>query len=80
MGLTTGQGSDPKVMLEKSDDGGLTWDALPDRPWGKRGQTERRAVWYSLGSARERVYRASVSDPVPVRVVDTLVEVEGGRL
>jgi Neuraminidase (sialidase) len=80
VGATTGQGSDPKIMLKKSDDGGKTWQALPDRTFGKRGERLSRAVWHNLGSARKRVYKASVSDPVPVTVVDTVTEVRGGRL
>ena len=80
VGATTGQGNDPKIMLEKSDDGGKTWQALPDKTFGKLGERLSRAVWHNLGSARTRVYRAAVSDPVPVTVRDTLVEVRGGRL
>ena len=80
VGLTTGQGDDPKIMLQYSDDGGLTWQSMPDRTFGKRGETETRCVWNNLGSARKRVYRAACSDPVPITITDTLLEVEGGRL
>jgi len=80
VGLTTGQGSDPKIMLEKSDDGGETWQSMPDREFGKRGERLSRAVWHNLGSSRQRVYRAAVSDPVPVTITDTILEVDGGRL
>jgi hypothetical protein len=80
VGLTTGQGSDPVISLQKSDDGGSTWQALPNKTFGKRGERLSRAVWHNLGSARDRVYKATVSDPVPVTVVDTIVELRGGRL
>lgn len=80
VGLTTGQGSDPKIMMEFSDDGGKTWEALPTRTLGKKGEYKDRAIWHNLGSSRQRVYRGSVSDPVPVYIGDTLVEVRGGRL
>lgn len=80
VGLTTGQGSDPKVMLEYSDDGGMTWQAMPDRTFGKLGERLSRCVWHNLGSSRQRVYRCAVSDPVEVSVTDTLLEVRGGRL
>ena len=80
VGLTTGQGSDPKLMMEYSDDGGSTWNALPTRTLGKKGEYQDRAVWHNLGSARQRVYRGSVSDPVPVYILDTVTEVRGGRL
>ena len=80
VGLTTGQGSDPKIMLEKSDDGGRTWQALPSKTLGKKGEYTDRAVWHNLGSSRQRVYKASVSDPVAVYIGDTITEVRGGRL
>ena len=78
--LTTGQGSNAKLMVEYSDDGGRVWKKLPDRSIGGRGEYEARVVWHNLGSARKRVYRAAVSDPIPVTVIDTVIEVNGGRL
>ena len=80
VGLTTGQGSDPKIMMHFSDDGGKTWNALPTRTLGKKGEYEDRAVWHNLGSSRQRVYRGRVSDPVAVYIGDTITEVRGGRL
>ena len=80
VGVTTGQGSDPKMMLQKSDDGGKTWQSLPDKTIGKLGERFSRAVWYNLGSSRQRVYRAAISDPIAVVVTDTVTEVRGGRL
>lgn len=78
--LTTGQGSNAKMMMEFSDDGGITWSSLPDREIGAIGEYEARVVWHNLGSARQRVYRGAISDPIPVTITDTIVEVRGGRL
>ena len=80
VGATIGQGSDPKIMLQYSDDGGKTWISLPDKSLGALGERFTRAIWYNLGSSRQRVYRAAVSDPIPITVVDTILEVKGGRL
>ena len=80
VGATVGQGADPKIMLQKSDDGGKTWQSLPDKTFGKLGKRLDRAVWHNLGSSRQRVYRCAVSDPVAVTITDTIIEVEGGRL
>ena len=79
-GLTTGQGSDPQLMLSISDDGGLTFDAVPNRSTGAIGQYRYRSTWNRLGVSSDRVYRAAVSDPVPVTVWNATLEVEGGRL
>ena len=80
VGNTTGAGSDPSIMLDYSDDGGKSWTSMPDRKIGKRGESLTRAVWHNLGSARQRVYRAAVSEPVPITVTDTVLEADGGRL
>lgn len=64
VGLSTGQGSDPQVMLDWSDDGGRTWSAQRYRSLGKIGEFRSRAVWNMLGQARDRVYRYQISDPV----------------
>ncbi len=80
VGLTTGQGSDPEVMLSFSDDGGITWASLPNRKLGPTGRYHQRVVWSALGSSRQRVYRASVSDPVKVFLTDTQLEVRQGRV
>lgn len=80
VGLTTGQGSDPQMMLDYSNDGGQTWTALSTKDIGAIGRYDTRVVWNRLGSSRQRVYRAAVSDPVPVNVTDTQIEVRGGRV
>lgn len=64
VGLQTGQGSDPKVMIRWSDDGGLSWGTEQWAPIGKVGQTRNRAIIYNLGEARDRVWEANFSDPV----------------
>ena len=80
VGATTGQGSDPKIMCQYSDDGGRTFKSLPDKSLGPLGNREVRVTWHGLGSARQRVYKMAVSDPVAIAVTDTQIEVDGGRL
>jgi hypothetical protein len=80
VGLTTGQGSEPEIMLEYSDNGGRTWASLPNRNIGAIGEYDKRVVWHRLGSSRARVYRASISDPVKLAVTDTQILVRGGRV
>jgi hypothetical protein len=78
VGLTTGQGSDPEMMMAYSDDGGQTWTNLPNKSIGPIGTYETRVVWTGLGSARQRVYRGAISDPVKVVISDTVIDVAGG--
>lgn len=79
VGLSQGQGSNPKIMLEVSDDGGISWAPCPSRSLGLLGKTQQRVFWTNLGSAYQRVYRMSVSDPVPITVADTQLTVRGAR-
>jgi hypothetical protein len=81
VGLTTGQGSDPQIMLDYSDDGGITWLSMPNRSLGPIGQYGVQVHWDRLGSSRKpRVFRAAVSDPVKVMVRDTQWTGRGGRI
>ena len=71
VGLVTGQGSDPQLMMDYSDDGGLTWNSLPNRSIGGIGERYVRCIWNALGSSTQRVYRGAISDPVKVTITDT---------
>jgi len=63
-GTISGQGVDPKVMLQWSDDGGRTWSNEIWRSLGRRGDFQRTALWNRLGQSYDRCYRYSISDPV----------------
>lgn len=60
-----GQGSAPEIMLDVSDDAGVTFRARSNRSLGATGQYRKRVQWDRNGRSRERVYRFRVSDPVP---------------
>jgi len=68
LGLVSGQGSDPQIMLRWSNDGGKTWSSEQWRSAGKMGEHNRRVIWHRLGSARRRVFEMVVTDPIPWRV------------
>lgn len=81
VGLTTGQGSDPQMMLRWSDDGGKTWSNEKWRSMGPKGHFKQRAKWDRMGQFRMRVYEFAISDPVK-RVIDAvaIADIEGGRI
>jgi hypothetical protein len=79
VGLTTGQGSNPEVMLSASDDGGRTWFVLSNRSLGAIGKYATKVTWHGLGSAYQRVYRLAISDPVKVAIVDLILNYRVGR-
>lgn len=64
-GLPAGQGSNPQVMLDWSNDGGRTFSS--QQIWnsvGKVGEFTKRMRWLRLGQGRSRVYRVTMTDPV----------------
>lgn len=71
VGLNSGQGSDPEVILGISDDGGRTYKNLqPRRLLGKQGQYKTRLRWLRQGRSRERVWRLIISDPVKKAIIN----------
>lgn len=78
-GLSTGQGSTPQIMLRWSDDGGQTWGNEHWTTIGAIGQTKTRAIWRRMGSSRDRVYEARLSDPVKRDVAGASLQVMGTK-
>ncbi len=76
IGVAVGQGSDPQMMLEFSDDGGLTWSNEMKVTLGKVGNYKTRAIFRRLGASRDRIYRVSVSDPVKCNLIYAELELE----
>lgn len=64
VGLGSGQGSNPTVMMRKSDDGGRTWGNERHETIGRIGEYWKRCIFWSTGQARKRVYEISCTDPV----------------
>lgn len=69
VGLNSGQGENPQVMLRWSDDGGHTWSSEHWRSMGRVGAHGYRTIWRRLGMTmkiRDRVYEVSGTDPVRI--------------
>lgn len=74
----SGQGTDPKIILDWSNDGGRTWSNEHFASAGKIGLTKTRAIWRRLGISRDRVFRVTMTDPVRRHWVNAQIDVEGG--
>lgn len=77
-GASTVQGTNPKVMLQWSDDGGHTWSNEYWRDVGKIGKKQTRVIWRRLGSSRDRVYRIKITDPVKAVLIGAELGIEEG--
>lgn len=73
-----GQGTDPQVMLQFSDDGGHTWSNEKQVSLGKIGRTKHRVIFRRLGSSRDRVFRVKITDPVRVTLIGAELDVMAG--
>jgi hypothetical protein len=79
MGATTGQGADPLIMLSWSDDGGRVFNS-PQlfHSIGKLGEYRARVFWRRLGQTRNRVWKVSISDPVPRVIISAHADLAVG--
>lgn len=73
-GLSTGQGSDPQIMLQISKDSGRAWGNEIWTSMGKIGEYVRRAFWVALGSSYFWTFKFRITDPV--KVVFTFTDAE----
>ena len=65
VGLTNGQGSDPVVRMDKSDNGGRVFSSETSRSLGKIGEYQKQPVWRRQGRfPRSRSIGIIVTDPV----------------
>lgn len=82
VGLNTGQGIDPQVMLRWSDDGGHTWSNEHWKSMGRIGRSGYRTIWRRLGATlkiRDRVYELSGTDPVRIYIMGAELLLSGTR-
>lgn len=76
IGLATGQGENPTVMLRYSDDGGQTWSPEFWRSAGAIGRYDAIVQWTALGTGRRRVFEVTFTDPVAWRILDAYLKVQ----
>jgi hypothetical protein len=79
--LSTGQGSNPQMMMRFSDTSTRTWSLERWRSMGLMGQYATRIIWNRLGLAKGpqgRIYEVSGTDPVPMALTGAGVDLGGG--
>jgi hypothetical protein len=64
VGLISGQGENPRIMIEYSDDGGNTWSAGSWPRVGRLGEFTLQVEFFNLESFYDRIFRISTTDPV----------------
>ena len=77
VGLQSGQGSTPQIILRVSRDGGRVFGKENWVSFGKVGQYESpRAVWRRLGSALDMVLEFTMTDPVKFTLIGAYADIE----
>ena len=70
VGLTSGQGSDPKIRMSFSDDGGRTFSDEFSRSIGKIGEYGHRSVWRQQGRFPvSRMIKLKITDKVRANLI-----------
>jgi len=79
VGLTSGQGSNPVVRMDFSDDGGRTWSSEFSRSIGKIGAYSQRSIWRRQGRFPvARTIRFTITDPVPANLIKLTATIQIG--
>ncbi|MCZ6897637.1 MAG: hypothetical protein O7D95_02860 [Betaproteobacteria bacterium] len=76
VGLISGQGSDPIIILQLSIDGGRTFGTEIWEHIGKSGEFLQKVQWNGLGRASEFIARIKSSDPVPYCIHGANADIE----
>jgi len=64
VGLNAGQGANPQIMMQYSDNGGRTYSNEMWRSMGGIGEYKTRCIWRNLGQFRQRDIKMRVTGPV----------------
>lgn len=75
VGLQTGQGSNPQIMLEYSKDNGRIWSGERWGSLGLVGQYMARVIWRRFGSTRDATFRIRMTDPVKFVITEGAMKI-----
>lgn len=79
VGIASGQGSNPQVMLDWSKDGGETFSSIQQwQSMGAIGAYLTRLRWLRMGQARQWVFRYTITDPVARTMIAANADIAAG--
>lgn len=68
-GVPAGDGTDPQMIMQRSNNGGKTWSSEQSVSMGKIGDYQRLAKWSQNGRSNNRSFRVICSEPVDASLV-----------
>lgn len=79
VGIVTGQGSNPQIMLQTSKDGGKTWSNELWQPLGEMGNYCTEIWWDQVEFGRTFIAKIRISDPVDIAITGAFLQINQGR-
>jgi hypothetical protein len=76
-GAPAGDGSDPQIALQASNDGGKTWSQERTVSMGKLGDYKKLVRWSRLGRSLNRGFRVICSEPVDASLISCELDTHG---
>lgn len=73
VGLVSGQGENPQLMLQYSKNRGRTWSSERWRPFGKIGEYKANPEWNRFGQARHWTFKMRMADPVKFTMLGLVI-------
>jgi hypothetical protein len=75
VGLVSGQGDNPRIMIEASYDGGRSWSHGAWARTGRLGEFVIKVEWFSLRTFLDMMIRVSTSDPVNYSIYSGTIDI-----
>jgi hypothetical protein len=76
VGLISGQGEVPRMMIEASFDGGNSWPAKDWVDLGRMGQNSLRVEWFNFDVFTDMILRLTLSDPVAFSIHSAKIDLQ----
>ena len=74
VGLVSGQGSNPQIMMSVSKDGGHEYGVEQWVAFGAMGMYKYRAIWRMLGQSRDWCFKFRITDPVKKVIFGSVIK------
>lgn len=74
-GLISGQGENPRIMVEYSDDGGKSWRHGGWPRIGRLGENTLQVNFFNMGKFYDRIFRIAMTDPVPLYLYSATIDI-----
>jgi hypothetical protein len=75
VGLSEGQGENPRIMVEYSFDGGRTWPNVSWARVGRLGEYALKVEVWGIFTAYDFIPRLTITDPVPISIYSGVIDV-----